>query len=431
MHFYNKKCNEVKNIKSIYKSRKIKKLILKTKYNSKVVNNQVKILVHYTTQQSVFDSFNESEYIIEKGKYSKRFDQIDKYYKRNHVSQDNLFFVIQFYDSIDSNKKFLVGKIIQLDDDIYKYSKVSDEIYHLILKDLGLESINSYHKDIYYKEYYIEDKEDFYTREINEFSEKIKLKYFSWDELLSNNKILHKKLIDILFDRENVINIASTYNVSSFSLIEKEKILEKKYISILKNIGFITDKEIDIDNTILHGDIGEFLMNTMVTKFLDPYDKERFIFPKLAFKTNPNSPVHGYDGTLYNKSRKEIYYTESKLYSTLSEALREAVNSMNLHNKTDYAFIESHMNSFRNIASSKTDEIIMIPDDVHEKLIIFLMCEDKYSIDDISMTINRSRNLKDLQKFNEIIIFVLPILNKQNFLSLFKEISKKKGEYPK
>ena len=47
------------------------------------------------------------------------------------------------------------------------------------------------------------------------------------------------------------------------------------------------------------------------------------------------------------------------------------------------------------------------------------------------MTINRSRNLKDLQKFNEIIIFVLPILNKQNFLSLFKEISKKKGEYPK
>lgn len=388
----------------------------------------MKILVHYTTQQPVFDSFNISVYLIKKSEYLERFDQIDKYYKRNHVSQDNLFFVIQFYNSFNSNKKFLVGKIIQLDDNTYKYSKVSKEIHHLILNELGLESTNSYNKAIYYKEYYIEDKEDFYTREINGFSEKIKLKYFSWDELLLNNQILHKKLIEKLFDRENVLNIASTYNISSFSLTEKERILEKKYMNILKNIGFVSEEEINIDNTVLHGDIGEFLMNIMITRFLNPYDKERFIFPKLAFKTSPNSPVHGYDGTLYNKSRKEIYYTESKFYSTLSEALSNAVDSMNLHNKTDYAFIESHMNSFRNIASGKTDEIIEISDDVQEKLIIFLMCEDKFSIDDISITINRSKKLKDLQKFNEIIIFVLPILNKQKFLSLFKEISKNKGD---
>lgn len=387
----------------------------------------MKILVHYTTQQPVFDSFNASEYIIKKSEYLERFDQIDKYYKRNHVRQDNLFFVIQFYNSFDSNKKFLVGKIIQLDDNTYKYSRVSREIHHLILNDLGLESINSYNKAIYYKEYCIEDKEDFYTRGINEFSRKIKLKYFSWNELLLNNKILHKKLIEILFDRENVFNIASTYNVSSFSLAEKERILEKKYMNILKNIGFVSEEEIDIDNTVLHGDIGEFLMNIMITRFLNPYNEERFIFPKLAFKTSPNSAVHGYDGTLYNKSRKEVYYTESKFYSTLSDALSKAVDSMNLHNKTDYAFIESHMNSFRNIANSKTDEIIEISDDVQEKLIIFLMCEDKYSIEDVNETICGSKKLKKLQEFNEIVIFVLPILNKQNFLSLFKDISKKKG----
>ena len=57
---------------------------------------------------------------------------------------------------------------------------------------------------------------------------------------------------------------------------------------------------------------------------------------------------------------------ESQFYSTLSDALSKAVDSMNVHNKTDYAFIESHMNSFRNIANSKTDEIIEISDDVHE-----------------------------------------------------------------
>lgn len=71
-----------------------------------MVNNQVKILVHYTTQQSVFDSFNESEYIIEKGKYSKRFDQIDKYYKRNHVSQDNLFLLFNFMIVLTLIKNF-------------------------------------------------------------------------------------------------------------------------------------------------------------------------------------------------------------------------------------------------------------------------------------------------------------------------------------
>ena len=46
--------------------------------------------MHYTTQQPVFDSFNASEYIIKKSEYLERFDQIDKYYKRNHVRQDNL-----------------------------------------------------------------------------------------------------------------------------------------------------------------------------------------------------------------------------------------------------------------------------------------------------------------------------------------------------
>ena len=55
------------------------------------------------------------------------------------------------------------------------------------------------------------------------------------------------------------------------------------------------------------------------------------------------------------------------------------------------------------------------------------MCEDKYSIEDVNEIICGSKKLKKLQEFNEIVIFVLPILNKQNFLSLFKDISKKKG----
>ena len=56
------------------------------------------------------------------------------------------------------------------------------------------------------------------------------------------------------------------------------------------------------------------------------------------------------------------------------------------------------------------------------------MCDDKYFADDVSKTIRRSKKLEKLKVFHEIIIFVLPVLNKENFLNLFKKFSEQKGK---
>lgn len=196
----------------------------------------------------------------------------------------------------------------------------------------------------------------------------------------------------------------------------------------MRKIGFISNDEINIKNTVLHGDIGEFLMDIMIGKFLKSDNQNSYIFPKLAFKTRPKSAIHGYDGTFYNKQKKEIFYTEAKFYSELTKGLNSAVDSMNEHDGIDYDFLESNIELFRNIANNETGDIIEISDDVKEILIIFIVCDDRYTCDDIHETINQSKKLKKLLEFHEIIIFVLPILSKDDFLNLFKIISIKKGE---
>ena len=60
----------------------------------------------------------------------------------------------------------------------------------------------------------------------------------------------------------------------------------------------------------MHGDIGEFLMDVMICRFIELNGTDSYIFPKLAYKTTPNSAVHGNDGTLYNITKNEIYYSE-------------------------------------------------------------------------------------------------------------------------
>lgn len=357
-----------------------------------------------------------------------RFKQIDKYYKNNQATQDVYFFIIQYYDCNNMRKYFSVGKIFKISQTEYRYVKVTEEIKKIIIDALGLDSGKTYYKSVYYKEYYINSEDDFYVKEINEVSKKIKLKYFSWDELLDNNEVLHQKLIDILFDKNNVIDVASTYNRTDFPIKNKETLIESKYNSILKNIGFISKNGVDITNSVLSGDIGEFLMNIMIAKFISLHPEDEFIFPKLAFKTAPKVAIHGYDGTFYNRSKKEIYYTESKFYTKLSEALNNAVNSMKQHDQIDYDFIESHVNNFRNLASKRTGEIVEISSNIKEKLIIFLICADKYKLNDINKIINDNKKLQHLKKYNEIIVFVLPILNKKEFLELFKKISDEKGK---
>ena len=70
------------------------------------------------------------------------------------------------------------------------------------------------------------------------------------------------------------------------------------------------------------------------------------IFSKLAYKTTPNSAVHGNDGTLYNITKNEIYYSEAKFYEELSLGLSKAVDSLFNHDNSDYDFINSNIDAF-------------------------------------------------------------------------------------
>lgn len=388
----------------------------------------MKVLVHYTTNYTVFSDFSNSECEIKNTDYVERFNEIEKYYKRCNSSQNILLFVVQYRNLSNSEIKFVIGKIYMIDENTYNYIRIEEDVSDLLIKDLGLNDFNTYTREIYYKEYFIDKSDEFYSRKINDISNKIKLKYFSWPELLQNNEILHNKLIDILFDKDNVLNLATIYNPKKKFGENKQRILNEKYVSALKNIGFISEKEIDINKSVLHGDIGEFLMDVMICRFIELDGTDSYIFPKLAYKTTPNSAVHGNDGTLYNITKNEIYYSEAKFYEELSLGLSKAVDSLFNHDNRDYDFINSNIDAFRNITDNSIGEVVEITKDVKEKLIVFLMCDDKYFADDVSKTIERSKKLEKLEEFHEIIIFVLPVLNKENFLNLFKKFSEQKGK---
>lgn len=386
----------------------------------------MEVLVHYTTQEIVYDAFNNEKYKVENTSHRERFKAIDKYYKKYYLSQDNLFFIVRYYEIETSNINFSVGKIFKLDDISYDFIKVSDEIKNNIIINLGLDSSNTYDNGIYYKEYYVDSNESFYCRKLNSNSNKIRLKYFSWEELILDKLPLHRKLIDILFDRDNVLNIASTYCPSRIDLKRKEELLNRKYISSLRKIGFLSDNEIDIENTVLQGDIGEFLMDIMIGKYFESDDENTYVYPKLAIKSNPNMAVYGNDGTFYNIQKNEIYFCESKFDYELKKGLSNAIDSLKAHEKADYDFIESNIDLFRNISNNKIGEIIEITEDVKEKLIIFLTCSDIYTAEDVENVINGSRKLKALKGLNEILVFVLPVLSKEDFLILFKKFSEQK-----
>ena len=151
----------------------------------------MKVLVHYTTNYTVFSDFSNSECEIKNTDYVERFNEIEKYYKRCNSSQNILLFVVQYRNLSNSEIKFVIGKIYMIDENTYNYIRIEEDVSELLIKDLGLNDFNTYTREIYYKEYFIDKSDEFYSRKINDISKKIKLKYFSWPELLQNNEILH------------------------------------------------------------------------------------------------------------------------------------------------------------------------------------------------------------------------------------------------
>ena len=71
----------------------------------------MEVLVHYTTQEIVYNAFNNEKYKIDNTSHIERFNAVDKYFKKYCLSQENLFFIVHYYAIRTSTIKYLVGKI--------------------------------------------------------------------------------------------------------------------------------------------------------------------------------------------------------------------------------------------------------------------------------------------------------------------------------
>lgn len=384
------------------------------------------ILVHYTTNKSVFSFFSTPYCTIKNTNNNKDiYDSVNKYYKKNHQNQECLL-MINFYNPTTSITRFELGRLVR-ENDGFKFTKIDKVLKNKILKELNVTSFNTYERDQYFKILSIKNDEDYYLKDIDNKSKKIRLKYYTWDDLNTNNKPLHEKLIDIIFDRENVFNLATSKSSNAYKSLDNYQ-LTGLYRSALKTIGFISE-DLDMERSVLHGDIGEFLMNYMVRKYIMQDNPDLYVLPKLVFKTDPNMPVHGNDGTFYNKQTKEIYYLEAKFYLNLKQALNHAIDSIKKHNNNrDYNFINTNAEKLRNLANNQTADIFYVDENIEENYIIFLMCADTYKIEDVRHIIETNNKLNALDVRDKLTIIVLPILNKDNFMKLFEEKSEKVRE---
>ena len=374
------------------------------------------VLIHYTTQSHVFRLFSKE------GTYSftmeDRVKNVSDFYNKFNRSQEHLFFVVSYYEQGNNAPKYTVCRILfDEDTNTFQYSSVPASTKKLICKELGLNTSNTYDKESYYRTFTIKGNEREFSNNNNKQDlNKIKMKFFTWSELLDSSSILFNEINEKIFNKENVLKIASTYT-PKIKYTDKQKKL--KYFDALKSIGFISKTGIKTSSTTLHGDIGEFLMHIMLSQFLSEQSNEKYIYPKLVFKTSPKMPVYGNDGTIYLKDKKEIYYLEAKFYSDLNKAINKAVESLTTHNEVSQEDLNHKIELFRNIKTDELYEVIEIDEEVKENLVLFLICDDFREYDEIFKVVKENSKLKKLKNNFNIVLFVLPILNKQEYLNFF------------
>lgn len=374
------------------------------------------VLVHYTTQHYVFNLFSKAG--THDFTATERIKYVSDFYNKYHRSQSRLFFIVSYFDTDNKVASYTICNI-SFDErsKSFKYCTTPENTKKLICDELGLKASNTYDNESFYRVFTIQgDEREFVNRNNESDLNKIKMKFFTWDELLASNEILFNEINDKIFNKENVLKIASTYS-PKIKYTDKQK--EQKYYDALKSIGFISKTGINTSNNTLHGDIGEFLMHIMLSQFLSEQSNEKYIYPKLVFKTSPNMPVYGNDGTIYLKDKKEIYYLEAKFYSDLKSAIDKAVESLTSHNEVSQEVLNHKIELFRNIKTDELSEIVEIDEEVKENLVLFLICDDFTEYDEISKIVKENTKLNNLKTNFNIVLFVLPILNKQEYLNFF------------
>lgn len=375
----------------------------------------MKVLVHYTTRRVIYDLYNKDGIIDDVNDDIQ--ENIIEFYNKYNRNQSHLFFLVSYYNIKTCETKFTLCNIgYDVPNQVIMYVSIDTSICSILLNDLGITSYNAYESDIYFKTFTIDEKDSFINVNRDIELNKIKLKYFKWDELITNKEILFEEICNKIFDIDNVLKVASTYK-PSVKLTDNQR--KKKYFDALKSIGFISKEGININHTTLHGDIGEFLMHIMLVKHFSVDSNEKYIYPKLVLKSSPKMPVYGNDGTIYIKDKNEIYFLEAKFYEEFEDAINSAVKSLTAHNEVSTESYSHRVDLFRNIKTDELYEIIEIDEDVSENLIMFLICENYMNYDDILNAARLNQKLTDLKSNFRVLLFVLPILNKIEYLNYF------------
>lgn len=265
----------------------------------------------------------------------------------------------------------------------------------------------------------------------NENIKKIRLKSYSWEELIGDKTILYEAICDLLLDNENLFYYAtqkeSTKTLKDTRLYVK-KLLDKKIIDrniddVFKFIGWDKEK-LNINSTIFQGDLAEYLMSILI----DRVTNIDTLISKISLKTSPKMPSYGNDNIYYDYENEIFYYGEAKFYENLEAAISRAKVSLAEHaNSLEFSYIKTHDNVI--IAKNDTKKVNIVEilegksmNEVSIKSISFIVNDDVYLKDDYeSKIVNSFGTIEDVEiKSAEMIMIFLPILSKDEFLKYFR-----------
>lgn len=262
---------------------------------------------------------------------------------------------------------------------------------------------------------------------------RIKIRYsdLSWSVLILAKKILFDAICDLLLDPKNLYYYASNKSFSMtmndiknhINSLADDSIISNDLNSIFVNIGWLPIEQLDIDNTVLQGDLGELLMCIL----MDKLEISKTLISNVCFKTAPKSSAHGTDNVFFDSNNKILYFGESKFHKTLEDCLNSAITSLKSHASDSFeiSFIQTHTNDF--IAEDGTTRQSIqqsletfAPGSYKISSIIFAMEEDLFLKKDVENEVFRHRTFDSSETpFSDCIIVVLPIISKDEFLEHF------------
>lgn len=377
----------------------------------------MKILVNKVSNAVCYNSYLSDQVISFSDKL---YSFVDEYIK--NYNQDLYFVVCLFENTLTKSIDVVIGSLNKQGKD-YTYKIVEEDIKSFICSHLNIKTLNDL--QVISLDY---NAELIFIPISSEKEIKIKKSLYSVDSLKLDPSKLHHYLVDLLFDRENILHFASTRNqIHSMNDDTKEYL----FYRILKKIGFVKSSEINISSKVLAGDIGELMMGILMRKYFVDIFNEGMVYPKLAYKTNPNSPVNGVDGSFYLPDNKHLYHMEAKFYTSFNEALKKACDSLeDILNKHDDLTVLFDAYNLRDVMNNMDFDpnLLGMSDGVEEKFVIFIAEESHYKKSNIKHILDTSEKYQNFKSSYEVIFVILPVFDKKSFMEIFAEKSKQMME---